>query len=223
MASSRPRPFSGWSWSSRRTMALPVSSDLNAPRRVLLLGMLLVAIVGAAGMALHRAARGRMVSAEPPAPASVPRPEVEVRDGRIYQRGFSEPFTGWMTDHHATGELKLRTFVRGGLLDGDSDGWFTNGVQELHERFEAGLPHGPRITWYPNGQKCSEGQLVSGRQEGIYRRWHENGQLAAEAEFAAGKPHGHSRAWYPSGSLKAEAWVTHGEVTNHQVFADGAH
>lgn len=203
-------------------MGLPASTFVDAPGRARLLvpGLFLVAValVVAAGLAKQRMAQ---TLAEQPPQATLPRLEVEVRDGKIFQRGLSSPFTGWMTDQYATGEPKLRTFVKEGLLDGDSEGWFTNGVRELHERFQGGLPHGIRTTWYPSGQKRSEGRLVNGRQEGTYFQWHENGQLAAEAEFLEGKPHGQSRAWYPSGSLKAEAWATHGEVKNHQIFADG--
>ena len=152
----------------------------------------------------------------------VPRSCVENRAGKLFRHGATVAFTGWVVDFHADGALKLRSFVKDGRLDGDSEGWFANGSPEVREHFQRGLPHGLRTTWHENGRMRSEGQLVAGQQHGVYRQWHENGELAAEAEFFDGKPHGLSRAWYPSGCLKAEALMNHGEVQTRQVYPDGA-
>ncbi len=156
-----------------------------------------------------------------PLPATVARFRLEQREGRYFRPGAAAPFTGWITDHFAGGQLRLRSAAVEGRLQGESVGWFTNGVVELRERFQRGLPHGLRLTWHENGRPRSEGWLVAGQQHGAYRLWHENGRLAAAAEFTTGKPHGLSRAWYPDGSLKAEALMNHGEVQARQVYPDG--
>lgn len=155
------------------------------------------------------------------APAAVARFRLEQREGKFFRPGAAGPFTGWVTDHFAGGQLKLRSAVVDGWLHGVSEGWFTNGVPELREHFQRGVPHGARTTWLASGQKRSEGRLVVGQQQGVYRQWHENGKLAVEADFAAGKPHGLSRAWHPDGSLKAEALMHHGEVQARHVYPDG--
>lgn len=195
-----------------------INTKTARPRRwPLVLGLL------ALGTALVVKSRHEVVEAEAgkPAPASVARTRLENRGGRFYRPGADSPFSGWITDQHPSGEMKLRSAVVDGRLHGVSEGWFTNGVPELREHFQRGLPHGQRVTWHANGQKRSEGELAAGQQQGMYRQWDEEGKLLAEAEFEAGKPHGLSRAWYPSGYLKAEALMKHGEVQARHVYPDG--
>lgn len=156
-------------------------------------------------------------------PAMVGRLRLENREGILYRRGVSSPFSGWVTDRFSDGTLKLRSAVEDGLLHGESEGWFTNGAPELREYFHRGIPHGTRTTWHENGQKRSEGQIVDGRQEGLYRQWHANGRLAVEAEFAHGKPNGLSHSWHPDGSLKAEAEMKYGEIKSRHVYPEGTH
>ena len=163
----------------------------------------------------------RDVEANPPAPASVPRFRLEVRDGRFHRRSAPAPYTGWVTDHFKDGTVELRSAVVDGRLHGESVGWLTNGAIALREYFARGIPNGTRTTWHPDGQIRSEGLLVEGKQHGRYRQWHENGTLAAEAEFQAGKAHGLSRAWYASGCLKAEAIMEHGEIVTRRSYPDG--
>ena len=153
--------------------------------------------------------------------ASVPRLQLETRAGLFHQSNSVPPFTGWMTDAHPDGSLKLRTAVVDGRLHGVSEGWYTNGVMELSEHFDRGVTQGPRTTWYPTGQLRSEGQLVAGLQQGTYRQWHENGALAAEVGFQDGKAQGLSLAWYPDGSLKAEALMKNGLVEVRHFYATG--
>lgn len=146
---------------------------------------------------------------------------LELRDGRFHVPGSAKPFTGWLLDHYADGSPRCQSAVVDGSLHGESTGWFTNGVVELQEQFQAGLAEGTRTTWHPNGQKRSEGRLHEGRQEGRYQQWDESGRLVAEAEFSDGKPHGLSLAWHADGSLKAEARMHRGEVEERHFYAPG--
>lgn len=196
------------------------STSMSSARTRRLLGLLALAVT-AAVLAHHATRDLAQAEAQAPAPASVDRFGLETREGRLHRPGASVPFTGWVTDHFASGTVNLRTAVVDGRLHGESEGWFTNGVRELHEEFQRGLPHGLRTTWHANGRKRSEGRLVAGQQQGTYRQWHENGTLVAEAEFEAGKPHGFSWAWYPGGCLKAEALMKNGEIQARHVYPDG--
>jgi antitoxin component YwqK of YwqJK toxin-antitoxin module len=199
------------------TTSSPTKVKTLRSRWPLWLGLL--ALVAGLTLKSHR----KVADAEagkPPA-ASVARERLENRGGRFYRPGADAPFSGWITDQHPSGEMKLRSAVLDGRLHGISEGWSTNGVPELRERFQRGLPHGTRVTWHANGKKRSEGQLLAGQQQGLYRQWDEEGKLVVEAEFEAGKPHGLSRAWYSSGYLKAEAMMKHGEVQARHVYPDG--
>lgn len=181
-----------------------------------------LAVAAFAAALFHASTRQpRDVEARPAGPPSVPRLQLEVRQGQFRLQGATDPYTGWMTDHFEDGTVRLMSSVADGRLHGVSEGWFASGKPELREHFRQGLPHGIRTTWHANGQKRSEGRLLEGQQDGDYRRWHENGNLAVEAEFKDGKPHGLSRAWYPSGFLKVEALMDLGEIRTRQFHADG--
>lgn len=198
----------------------PIPNPMKSTRMMRLLGLSALAVAVAA-LAQHAARELARAETEVSAPASVARFRLEQREGKFFRAGTTASFSGWVTDHFASGAVKLRSAVQDGRLHGESTGWFTNGVIELREQFQRGLPHGLRMTWHASGQQRSEGRLIAGQQEGTYRLWHENGKLAVEAQFAAGKPHGPSRAWYPSGCLKAEAMMQQGEGLARHVYPDG--
>lgn len=200
-------------------VSLP-SSTHTAARKRRFVGYFVLTVLAA--VLAHNSTRDlNEAESKKPDPVSIARVRLINREGRFYRIGSEIPFTGWMTDRFPTGALKLRSTVSEGRLQGESVGWFTNGMCEVREHFRRGLPYGTRTTWHMNGQKRSEGLLVAGQQQGTYRQWHENGVLAAEAEFEAGKPNGLSRAWYPSGCLQAEALMNHGETQIRHVYQDG--
>jgi antitoxin component YwqK of YwqJK toxin-antitoxin module len=151
----------------------------------------------------------------------VPASELARRDGLLYRGRQTEPFTGFMLEKYPGGVLKSRSMVRGGVLDGLSEGWHTNAQLQVRESFKKGMSHGLREKWLENGTKISEGNIVEGKHEGIFRRWHENGALAEEVAMQHGEPEGLSRAFYPSGYLKARALIKNGKVVETQSWPDG--
>jgi hypothetical protein len=142
-----------------------------------------------------------------------------LRDGRLYLS--AQPFTGFMIEKFAGGELRSRSAVSNGVLHGLSEGWHTNRVLEVREEFVHGTSHGRRLRWDQLGRKVSEAHIVDGKIEGVFRRWHDNGTLAEELTMKHGEPEGWSRAWYPSGCVKAEANVLQGKVTARHLYPDG--
>jgi len=143
-------------------------------------------------------------------------------DGRFLLRNdTNQPFTGWVTEHYASGARRSRSQVTGGVLQGISEGWHTNGVLQVREPFVAGLSEGVVTKWHPDGTKASEGTSRAGKFEGLFRRWHANGVLAEELQLSAGEPHGVARSWFPSGSPKAEATLEQGKVVKQQFWKDG--
>src|SRR5262245_50193024 len=89
-----------------------------------------------------------------PPPPEVPKPkerlrnELEMKDGRMYYAG--KPFSGIVFDQYEEGKIKSRSTVSNGLLEGLSEGWYTNGVKQVTEHFSRGVSQGARIKYHPN-------------------------------------------------------------------------
>lgn len=161
-----------------------------------------------------------------PGSGSAPVPETPLaslvlQDSLLLDAATRQPFTGVVVEAYPDGSPRSRSSVSAGKIDGLSEGWFTNGVRQVEERFVAGVAHGLRTKWHPNGVKASEAQIVSGQIEGVFRRWHENGALAEEITLKAGVPQGPSRAYYASGFLKASAEMVDGKVSKQKFWNDG--
>jgi len=165
---------------------------------------------------------GSLIIARTPRPApTVELAEVVRLDGRLVPRhATNRPFSGWLIERYAAGMLKSRSQVRAGLLEGLSEGWYTNGTLQIREHFAAGVAEGTVTKWHPDGTKLSEGVARAGRLDGVFRRWHANGVLAEEVTLRAGQPQGTSRAWFPSGSPKAEVVLEQGRVISEQRWPD---
>ena len=158
----------------------------------------------------------------PTAPLTeVHRKNLELRAGGWYAPGDTNGFTGFLLDTYDDGALKSRSAVSNGLLHGLSQGWHTNGQQQVEEHFVAGTSYGLRTKWHPNGQKLSEVNVVSGKLQGPFRSWHENGEPAEEVELKDGQPDGLSKAYFPSGFLKSQVTLRNGKVADQQFYKDG--
>jgi antitoxin component YwqK of YwqJK toxin-antitoxin module len=181
--------------------------------------------VGAVGLLLAIGAVAGLVAFHLHRPKSPPpsaaRSELRFRDGRWLWTGESRPFTGVMVDAYDSGVVKSRAAVSNGLLEGLSEGWFTNGQRQVQETFRAGVSHGLRTKWHANGRKMSEGLVVNGKLEGIFRRWSEDGSLSEEIEMKDGAANGISRAYHADGSLRALARVENGRALDQRFWPPG--
>ena len=129
--------------------------------------------------------------------------------------------TNCLCIRYPAGNVKSHTSLSNGLPEGLSVGWYSNGVRQVEEHFQAGVSHGLRTKWYENTRKQSEATIVNGKIEGLFRRWHDNGKLAEEIAMANNLPDGQSLAYYPSGCLKARATLRAGKVVSQQHWQDG--
>ena len=157
----------------------------------------------------------------PPPPAEVLRKDLTLRDGRFYQSGATNPFSGIVVELYQDGKTLARSSVSNGLLNGVSEGWHTNGQRQIIEHFKDGVSDGLRLKWFENGTNQSEAAIIQGKIEGTFRRWHENGQLAEQIEMKDGKPDGVALAYYPSGFLKARTRVEGGKTIDQKTWEDG--
>ncbi len=134
------------------------------------------------------------------------------------EAGHTNAFTGVLVEHYASGALMSRSVVANGLLNGLSEGWFTNGQIQVRESYRDNVSDGLRTKWYPNGHKLSEATIVNGQIEGVFRRWHSDGSLAEEIPMHDGHQEGVGRAFYPNGYLAEEVEMRDGKVIHQQSW-----
>lgn len=159
---------------------------------------------------------------KPPQPLTeVLRSDLVTSNGAVYLKGAGTPFTGVMIEKYPDGQLQSRSVLSNGVLNGISEGWYTNGVKQVEEHFVGGVSDGLRTKWYPDGKKMSEATIVSGKIDGTFRRWHETGELAEEVHMAAGQPDGVSLSFYPSGFVKGRATMKAGKVVDQKFWKEG--
>lgn len=150
--------------------------------------------------------------------------DLEKRADGLYLKDAEEKFDGWLVEYYPDPEegsseerqLKSRSRIQGGVLNGISEGWYGSGTKQVEEHFVQGVSHGVRTKWYSSGKKQSEEIIVEGELNGLVRKWHENGQLAEEMTLVNGKPDGLARSWSEDGELKAEVELKMGEVIRQE-------
>ena len=160
----------------------------------------------------------------PPPPAPLPelsRTNLVRQGGCWFQTGHTNPFTGIMLEFYPGGLPMSRSVISNGLLNGLSEGWFTNRQMQIREYYQANVSDGLRTKWYPNGHKLSEAPIKHGKIDGLFRRWHQDGTLAEEIPMQDGQQEGVGRAWYPSGCLQMEVEMRAGKVVSNQSWKDG--
>ena len=140
---------------------------------------------------------------------------------RLCEKDGGRPFTGWLVERYPDAALKSRSWLSNGVLQGISEGWYTNGTLQVREHYAAGVSKGEVTRWSEDGAKESEGTALDGKLEGVFRRWYPTGRLSDEVRFSAGVPEGLSQAWHPDGSLKAEVRHQNGVIVERRFWRSG--
>src|SRR3954451_23766055 len=196
-------------------MSDPSHQPRAFPKQAALLALALFVLVGAMFFATRP-------HPKPPAPLpEVNRKNLELRDGIWYASGQTNRFTGVLLDTYVDGARKSRSAVSNGLLEGLSQGWWTNNVLQVTEYYTHGISNGERTKYYPDGHKESVATVIDGKLEGRFDRWHENGTLAEHLNLKHGEPDGESVAYHPDGSLKARVRLAEGKVLEQKFWAPG--
>jgi antitoxin component YwqK of YwqJK toxin-antitoxin module len=183
--------------------------------------VILFVLVGFVAHLIHRQIRQPDHAEAPAAPPVVSRTNLVFEGGRLRQPGSATLFSGVMVEHYPDGTLRSRSAVMNGLLNGWSEGWYTNAQNQISEHFKDGISHGLRTKWYASGAKQSEAGIVGGKLHGTFRKWHENGALSEQVELIEGEPEGISLAWFPSGCLKARVVLKDGKPVEQEFWKDG--
>src|SRR5689334_3873751 len=88
-----------------------------------------ILLIAAAGFVFFQAKPRQSISPQ----RQLPRNELQLVDGRLTDHGV--PFTGIVLEYYGGGQLKSRSCVSNGLLEGLSEGWYTNSVLQVTEHF----------------------------------------------------------------------------------------
>ena len=184
--------------------------------------LLILAVVGVACVSMLRLTR--RAASPPPAPL----PELASTNlvhlnGVWFEKGRTNPFTGVMLEYYRAGGLMSRSVLSNGLLNGLSEGWYTNRQLQVRETYRTNYSDGVRTKWWPSGNKQSEATIVLGKMQGLYRRWYPDSKLAEEIPMQAGKIEGAGRAYFENGFVKAEVAYHDGKVVSQQEWKDGEH
>src|SRR4051812_36454195 len=109
-------------------------------RKIALGCLCIAAMLAAALLILGRNARKPLIEVERTALIS--------KQGKLYLKNSDLSFSGVMLDHYPTGQIQSRSILVAGVLDGLSQGYYTNGQLQVEEHFKAGTSHGLRTKWY---------------------------------------------------------------------------
>ncbi len=193
----------------------------SVQRRFLAVILLCLALAGLAVIFINRPQSKLPPPEHIATPIEVSRTNLILEAGLLRLSTNAPPFTGFMVEHYIDGSLRSRSAVTNGVLQGLSQGWFTNGQMQVSENFKHGISHGVRTKWYADGTKQSEAGIVDGKLQGTFRKWHPNGALAEQVEFVADQPEGVSVAYFPSGYLKARVVMKEGKAVEQTFWKDG--
>lgn len=150
--------------------------------------------------------------------------ELDKGDDGLRLKATGALYSGYLVDYYAgadTNQLRSRSLVRDGKLNGLSEGWYADGQQQVAEIFIEGKSHGVRVKWHRNGVKEAEDTIEHGELSGPCRKWHDNGQLAEEMTMVNGQADGRARSWHEDGSQKAEVTMEMGKVVEQQFWEEG--
>jgi len=204
-----------------RPLVLPKPRSGAVQTRTLLVLLLLAAVAGLLFVLLNRSGPPASRLTKPAGPPELDRTKLVLTEGRLRVKDSAAPFTGFMLEHYPDGAMRSRSAVSNGILQGLSQGWFTNGQLQVTENCKEGVSDGLRTKWYASGAKQSEAGIVSGKSQGMFRKWHENGALSEQVEFVADQPQGVSLAYYPSGYFKARVIMKDGKPVEQTFWKDG--
>lgn len=143
--------------------------------------------------------------------------DLEQREGRYYEKGSAEPYSGKVEDPgQVAGQME------DGLRVGRWTGWHENGKQAWVSEFEEGIAR-YHAMWYPDGRERFEGHYVEGRPDGLHTAWSESGQKISERSYRQGQLDGKRQVWDPDGHLLQVAEYRDGQPHGPTIwfYADG--
>ncbi|MFT3908851.1 MAG: tetratricopeptide repeat protein [Ferruginibacter sp.] len=111
---------------------------------------------------------------------------------------------GLWTYYHINGEVKEKTFMKNGLVDGLSEGWFDNGIKSYTETYVQDKLNGIQTFYFYNGNLKSVVPFKDDLKNGEERFYNFKGVLTSTSNFVNDKLEGITKAYFPNGKIKNE-------------------
>ena len=106
-----------------------------------------------------------------------------IRNGVVYQRSETKPFTGYVTGldrrGYGQGNFRFKKQYEDGILNGTSKYWYPNGKLESVVPYEDGRINGNIVRYYNNGKMKARIPIKNGVRGGNGSElfWDENGNI----------------------------------------------
>ena len=143
---------------------------------------------------------------------------LQEKDGRVYQTGESEPYSGWAKLRKDSGQLAYLGQYKDGKFDGLYTEWHPDGQKQREESYKNGIPNGSFTEWHENGQKKLTYVSENGRTVGPVTWWHENGQKLLEYTSKDGRKDGLSTGWHDNGQKSMEVTFKDGNEVSARYW-----
>jgi len=109
--------------------------------------------------------------------------ELKAKDGLMYYKDETEPFTGKCFRTFDNGKLGMAGSYYKGLMHGDWVWWYANGNKKRYTQYKMGVKHGKNIYYYKNGKKRLE--IIFFENKNIKQtRYDENGKVLPNPKFS---------------------------------------
>jgi len=101
-------------------------------------------------------------------------------------------------------EIKEKASYKKGVLNGQRNIYFKNGLIEVEENYVDGKHHGPYRVYYPNGNLNIEGEYTDGKMQGIIKKYYESGEIMEEVTMKDNLENGPFKEFHVNGNVQ---WV----------------
>lgn len=154
-----------------------------------------------------------------------PSPKIEREGGPLYfydENGFEindraldlqikEPLSEKLEEFDEENKIKLKKYVKEGLLHGPSIVYSKEGKVLADSFYINGKKWGRMRTFYRDGKEHSIQKFKEGLHEGLQLFFYPDGKLKSSLEYNLGVPNGPIRLYFPNGQLKREVHFKEGK------------
>ena len=107
-------------------------------------------------------------------------------EGRFYEPGASEPFTGHRELRKADGQLLRKSDSLNGLIHGPQTWYDSRGIRQSYS-YERGQLNGIHRVYYDSGLVKIQSYYRDGKLHGLLTRWNRDGEITTQKCYEKGK------------------------------------
>lgn len=115
----------------------------------------------------------------------------------------SVPFSGFLIQKHANGQVASRKGYHQGKLEGHWRKFYADGSLKSIRYYQKGEKQGKHLGYHPSGTRKFKYYFENGLSEGTHFTWYADGQLSSETNYTNGHELGAQKVWRPDGKFKS--------------------